>query len=65
MIVFMHFVSSANRRRVADCKESGRSLIKMMNRRGPRMLPCGTPEVTRSFEEIVLSMVTDYDLSER
>ena len=39
--------------------------MKMMNRRGPRMLPCGTPEVTGSFEEIALSMVTDCDLPER
>ena len=42
----MHLVSSANKRGAADCTESGRSLIKMINKRGPRMLPCGTPEVT-------------------
>ncbi len=45
----MYFMSSANRRGIADCTESGRSLMKMMNRRGPRMLPCGTPEVTGSL----------------
>ena len=32
----MHLVSSANKRgvHVADCTESGRSLIKMINKRG-------------------------------
>ena len=32
--VLMHLVSSANKRGVADCRESGRSLIKMINMRG-------------------------------
>ena len=57
--VLMHLVSSANKRGVADCTESGRSLIKMINMRGPRMLPCGTPEVTGSLEEKVPSIATD------
>ena len=35
----MHLVSSANRRGVADLTESGRSLMKIMKRRGTRMLP--------------------------
>ena len=55
----MHLVSSANKRGAADCTESGRSLIKMINKRGPRMLPCGTPEVTGSSEEMVPSIITD------
>ena len=25
---------------------SGRSFIKMRNKRGPRMLPCGPPDIT-------------------
>ena len=31
--------------------ELGRSLIKMTNKRGPRMLPWGTPEVTGNIDE--------------
>ena len=53
-------MTSANKRGVADCTESGRSLIKINDKQeGPRMLPCGTPEVTGSLEEMVPSIITD------
>ena len=34
LMVLMHLVSSANKRAVADWTESGRSLIKIMNKSG-------------------------------
>ena len=36
--------------------EAGRSLMCRMKRRGPRMLPCSTPEVTGRREDLVPSM---------
>ena len=48
-----HLVSSANRKGEEEVIESGRSLTKRVNNRGPRMLPCGTPEVTGSCDEKV------------
>ena len=58
-------MSSANRREVANWTESGMSLIKMINRRGPSMLPWDTPEVTGSSEERVPSIQTICDLLDR
>ena len=50
-IVMIHLVSSANRRGVDEWMEFGRSFIKMTNKRGPRMLPWGTPDVTGNMDE--------------
>ena len=41
-----HLVSSAYRKMLECLTERGISLIKIKKRRGPRMLPCGTPERT-------------------
>ena len=47
----MHLVSSANVSTIEEETQLVRSLIKMINRRGPKMLPWGTPEVTGRTEE--------------
>ena len=54
-----HLVSSANRKGEEEVIESGRSLTKRINSTGPRMLPCGTREVTGSCDEKVPSIATD------
>ena len=38
--------SSAKRRGSECLSASGRSLIKAKNSRGPKAVPCGTPEIT-------------------
>ena len=46
-----HLVSSAKRKRWEKLRVRGRSLMKMMNRSGPRILPCGIPDRTgRRFD---------------
>ena len=49
--------SSANRRTV-DCTDWGRSLICKRNRRGPKTVPCGTPDSTLALLEVWLSTTT-------
>ena len=39
-------VSSANIIGTASCRQLGRSLIYIKKSKGPRKLPCGTPQVT-------------------
>ena len=46
MIDLEHLVSSTKRSNEELDTQSGRSLMYTRNRRGPRMLPCGTPERT-------------------
>lgn len=46
VICFKHFVSSANIYRREEETEDGKSFTKIKNRIGPRILPCGTPEMT-------------------
>ena len=43
-----HLVSSAKRSILEEIEEAGRSLMKIINNRGPRTLPWGTPEATGS-----------------
>ena len=51
--------SSANNAILEPCPTySGMSLMHTRNRRGPRMDPCGTPEVTGSQSERVPSKAT-------
>jgi hypothetical protein len=48
---FKHFVSSAKRYKVEEKTEDGRSFTNTRNKIGPRILPCGTPEIMgRVFE---------------
>ena len=42
----IHVVSSAKIKGKADDKQLGRSLIYNANKSGPKILPCGTPNVT-------------------
>ncbi len=51
---FTNFVSSANRNGLADEIHSGRSLIKIINNSGPRMLPCRTPDIAGKWLDGVL-----------
>ena len=46
MIDLEHLMSSAKRSNEELDTQSSRSLMYTRNRRGPRMLPCGTPERT-------------------
>ena len=54
-----HLVSSANNRAMDCDTHSGRSL---MNSRGPRMLPWGTPAKTGNIEELEPLMDTCWTL---
>lgn len=54
IIPLVHFVSSAKRSVSADLTERGRSLMYMMNNRGPSILPWGTPEMTRSYDHLLI-----------
>ena len=45
--------------------ELGRSLMYVINNRGPRMLPCGTPEATGTRSDNVLSITTHCCLLKR
>ena len=47
----MHLQSSINIKRDDSEKNEGRSLTYIMNSNGPRILLCGTPDVTGSREE--------------
>ena len=60
-------MSSAYRIRLAP-GESGRLVIEfmaMLSRRGPRMEPWGTPEVTGAWSEVVPSRTTHCSQSVR
>ncbi len=59
-------VSSAKSSVSTDSQTFGRSFIYMLNRRGPRIEPCGTPHCTRDqFEEILLPQPSAIDCSDR
>lgn len=51
LICLNNLVSSANSRTVEKEVEVGRSLIYVRNSKGPRILPCGTPERTGSLDD--------------
>ena len=46
-----HFASSAKRNKSDLDTQLGRSLMYTINRRGPRILPWGTPDKTGSGDE--------------
>jgi len=46
-----HFVSSANRSDSLSVITFGKSFMNMMKRRGPRILPWGTPDSTDKKSE--------------
>ena len=48
----MHLVSSAKSKTLERDNVEGKSLTKMRKRTGPRILPCGTPEITGNFGEV-------------
>ena len=50
-----HFVSSAKRETSTDGEDTdeGRSFTYIKNNKGPRIDPCGTPEVTVSEFDVV------------
>ena len=41
-----HLASSVNSKTFEKDSDVGRSYMKMINKSGPRILPCGTPEMT-------------------
>jgi len=51
-MVLKHFVSSANNNSMEDRIYSGRSLMLTKNSKGPRILPCGTPNETGRNQNI-------------
>ena len=53
-----HSVSSANMRILDEATDRGRSLMNMMKRRDPRILPFGTPETTGRMVDWDPLMVT-------
>ena len=54
----MHLVSSALIKGKVDDKQLGRSLIYDANKTGPRILFCGTPDVTLTKCDSALFMCT-------
>ena len=48
----MHLVSSAKSKTLERDNVEGKSLTKMRKRTGPRILPCGTPEITGNVGEV-------------
>ena len=61
-ICLKHLVSSAKRRALLQWMESGRSFMYIINSRGPRMLPWGTPDTAGSKYEYVSLIDTNWDL---
>ena len=58
VIVLKHLVSSANTYSKDDRICSGRSLMKIKNSNGPKILPCGTPDRTGKNSECLLLILT-------
>ena len=52
--------SSANKRQFEYFKTEGKSLINILNKTGPRWLPCGTPDVTLNISDVVLLKRTNW-----
>ena len=48
----MHLVSSAKSETLERDNVEGKSLTKMRKKTGPRILPCGTPEITGNVGEV-------------
>ena len=53
LICLKHLVSFASRKVLLKRTASGRSFMYMMNNRGPKILPCGTPDSTGSRQELL------------
>ena len=60
VICLKDLVSSANSNS-CDVTTDGKSLIKIRKSRGPRILPCGTPESTGEVLDRLLSTETHWD----
>ena len=59
VMVWCSLVSSAYREGLVSFSiNSGRSLMKIMKSKGPRMLPSGTPEVTGDQLDVAPSTTT-------
>ena len=57
--------SAYNAAEVSSGTTFGRSFIKIANRTGPRILPCGTPDVTGAQEDATPSaQLVDNDRSD-
>jgi hypothetical protein len=56
------FGSSVNKRNLECLIIAERSLTKMLNKRGPRVDPCGTPDNTKKGDENFPKMRTKKDL---
>ena len=54
----MHLASSAKSKTLEKDNVEGKSLTKMRKRTGPRILPCGTPEITGNVGEVDWPMDT-------
>ena len=61
VICLNNFVSSANSNR-SDVTIDGRSLINIKKSKGPRILPCGTPEITSKVPDRWLPTETHWVL---
>ena len=62
LMCLKHLVSSAKSRALLQWIVSGRSFMYKMNRRGPRMLPWGTPDITGRRWKWTLLMDTNWNL---
>ena len=61
----MHLVSSAKSKTLERDNVEGKSLTKMRKRTGPRILPCGTPEITGNVGEVDWPIETYWTLLDR
>ena len=61
LIANRQLVSSANIKGIAEWIQWGRSFIKMTNKRGPRTLPCGTPDNTLQRAELDAPILTHWE----
>ena len=59
LICLIHFVSSTNRSNSLSVIAFGKSFMNMMSRRGPRILPWGTPDSIDKKSEKQLCIKTN------
>ena len=57
-VIRLYKRESSAKSRMSDLVQSGMSLMKVRNRRGPRTVPCGTPERTSAVVDVFPSMMS-------
>ena len=65
LLISLQTMASSAKRPVLDVTHSGKSLMNIQNKRGPKRVPCGTPLTTGALSEVSPSTMTCCDLSER